>query len=58
MQYPDYYEVVKNPLTLRMVVDRLNLQTREGARRGETSSYYRTKEMLRADLLRMVRSLV
>ena len=53
-QYPDYYEVIKNPIDLRMIVDRLHGQAREGTRRGESSSYYRTKHMLRADLLRMV----
>lgn len=53
-QYPDYYHVIQNPIDLRMISDRLNLQTREGARRGEGNCYYRTKDMLRADLLRMV----
>lgn len=52
--HPDYYKVIKNPIDLSLILDRLQSKVREGVRRGESSNYYRTKEMLRADLLRMV----
>lgn len=50
MQAPGYYDIVKNPIDLLTISDRL----REQSRVNSDVVYYRTKHMLRADLLRMV----
>jgi hypothetical protein len=50
-QAPGYFAVIKNPIDLEIIGARLKEQTRI---ENESRGYYRTKEMLRADLLRMV----
>jgi hypothetical protein len=48
---PGYSDIVKNPIDLTTISERL----REQSRVNSDFVYYRTKHMLRADLLRMVR---
>ena len=48
---PGYYTAIKNPIDLKIIYERL----REGSTTGAIEGiYYRTKDMLRADLMRMV----
>ena len=50
-QAPGYSQIVRDPVDLETISDRL----REQSRVGSETLYYRTKAMLRADLMRMVR---
>ena len=42
LQYPDYYEIIKNPLDLSEIFSRLR-----------QNDFYRNKDMMKMDLIRM-----